>query len=46
METGRRSFLSSIVVPLVGVKGRFEAQTRGADSPGPDSRCQRVYHPA
>jgi len=28
METGRRSFLSSIVVTLVGVKGQFAAQSQ------------------
>ena len=33
METGRRSFLSSVVVTLVGVKGQFAAQTRQGPIP-------------
>jgi len=33
METGRRSFLSSIVVTLMGVKGQFAAQTRQGPTP-------------
>src|SRR5882672_4851849 len=33
MATGRRSFLSSIVVTLVGVKGQFAAQTRQGPIP-------------
>ena len=33
METGRRSFLSSIVVALVGVKDQFAPQTRQGPIP-------------
>jgi hypothetical protein len=33
METGRRSFLSSVVVAWVGVKGQFAPQTRQGPIP-------------
>jgi hypothetical protein len=33
METGRRLFLSSIVVALAGVKGQFHGQTRQGPIP-------------
>jgi hypothetical protein len=35
METGRRSFFSSLVVTLVGLKGQFPGQTRQGQIPGP-----------
>jgi hypothetical protein len=33
METGRRSFFSSLVVTLVGLKGQFAGQTRQGPIP-------------
>jgi hypothetical protein len=35
METGRRSFFSSLVVTLVGLQGQFPGQPRQGQIPGP-----------